>query len=150
MKAFEKGYVAGFLDGEGSITIAKRKHKDCINNVYDLRVQVTGTDKIPLEWFKEKFGGSIMLRLNTGLKNKPLYQYCIAARKALKMLVEVYPYLLIKKQLAEIAILFQSEKMKMSLGRCRSKEEIEFFNKCREKVLELNFKHTEKGAKRHI
>lgn len=149
MTKTQLAYIAGFFDGEGSITIAKHFHqKGCLGPVYTLRIQVTGTDPRPIRLIQKYFGGSIMKRTNTGPRNKPLYQLCICSRGALRFLEAIGPYLLIKKELAIVGIEFQSKRMTFSRNGPRTPAERNFMEKCRRKVLQFNLTHTKKGGKR--
>lgn len=58
---------------------------------------------------------------DTGLRNKPLFQYCIASQKAFNLLVAIEPFLLLKKELARIGIEFIKQGRKMPLEKLRIK-----------------------------
>ena len=65
-------YLAGIIDGEGTIVIAKGKiRKGRINHPYSLRLVVMNTDIRLIEWLKENFGGSIHTKRSIGkLENR--------------------------------------------------------------------------------
>lgn len=101
------GYIAGVIDGEGSISIIKASTK--YNFSYQLRLIVTNTDYRMLKWLKDTIGyGNVAERKRS--KYKPnwsnVYVYAITANKAKDLLKAVYPYLVIKREQADIAIEF--------------------------------------------
>lgn len=56
----QMAYLAGFFDGEGCIRL-KKSYRPQANNFY-LTVQVSNSDRLVLEDFKNMFGGSVTLR----------------------------------------------------------------------------------------
>lgn len=110
----EKAYIAGFMDGEGSISLGKdyprvNGHKTKIQ--YNLVVSMCNTNKEIVEWFKQELGGSITIRKWTKGKNhKQAYQWNLKSNQAIDFLKEILSYLKIKKQQAELAIEFQKHK----------------------------------------
>ena len=97
-------WAAGFIDGEGSIGLYRGKHPT--SEFYVLRLSVTNTDIRALERLKKMFGGSIN---KSNHKSRPTrrpcwawYCQCAKGAAALEMLL---PYLLVKKERAEIALL---------------------------------------------
>ena len=104
-------YAAGIMDGEGCIHIRRRKKYNCFwPHIYDLQVVVSTTDGILADWFYERFGGHICKCKLRTTSNYPKYQWCIQANQATGFLRKVLPYLLLKKQQAELAIKFQDKK----------------------------------------
>lgn len=82
-------YLAGFFDGEGSITIDKRNRT---------HVRVSQNLREPLELFKEYYGGGIY-------KDRAGFQLVITKRiDVLFCLKQLEPYLIVKKSKALFAI----------------------------------------------
>lgn len=107
-----RAYLAGVLDGEGCININQMKRLARNGNIYHtLYVTVGTTDNILPQLFHKTFGGSLMTRMVKGY-DKPRYIWQVAARKAKKVLLELLPYLKLKKEQAELAIEFATEKQK--------------------------------------
>ena len=72
-------YLAGFFDGEGSISILKRKKGDW-NISHFLRVSIGQKDGATLDWIKEKFGGNVYFVKRDGsylwaIKDKNTYLF---------------------------------------------------------------------------
>jgi len=98
-------YLAGFLDGEGSITgwCAKEQKK---RGVYNLKIYTTSTNKEVTEWIKSNFGGLIYVNRSPSRKPhwKTSYIWCIERPKTKEFLEQILPYLIIKKKQAEVAL----------------------------------------------
>lgn len=103
----ELGYAAGLMDGEGSIQITKDK---CLTSrrgyKYQLQVSMCSTRPEFLLWLKENFEGSFFLSGKTSIGN-PVYHWELTSRKAGKLLAQILPYLMTKRNKAEIALRFQ-------------------------------------------
>jgi hypothetical protein len=101
------GYIAGVIDGEGSISIIKASTK--YNFSYQLRLIVTNTDYRMLKWLKDTIGYGNVLERKRKVSNPKwsnVYIYAITANKAKDLLKAIYPYLVIKREQADIAIEF--------------------------------------------
>jgi len=104
----ELSYLAGILDGEGSISILPRKVRGGDTD-YFLRIQVVNTHLPMLQWLEERYGGGVCK------KGKPPhahhrqgYIWALHARAAGRLLEMILPYLVIKSEQAAAAIEFQS------------------------------------------
>jgi hypothetical protein len=88
MNEIDLAYIAGIIDGEGSIGINKIKNYNGTNTTYyRLLVQVCMVEGCIPQWLCDAFGAVSFLKV-------------------------ILPYLKIKKEQAEIAIEFQSQRMK--------------------------------------
>ena len=113
MKDTELSYIAGLVDGEGSISISKPTNS---NNSFTLEVTVTNKDKQVISWLKESFGGGIRVKYKPEEKFywSDCYGWKISAQKGLVFLKKILPFLRIKKRQAELAIEFQESIRYMS------------------------------------
>ena len=108
----ELSYIAGIIDGEGSIGINKIiNYNGTKTPYYRLLVQVDMVDGCIPQWLYESFGGSILARKRKEPR-RAITQWQIANKQATEFLQAILPYLRIKKPQAEIAIIFQSQRMK--------------------------------------
>jgi hypothetical protein len=104
----EKAYLAGLIDGEGCITIIKSKPaRKAKNPSYSLQVFINITDERVIRYCKEVTGvGSISFLLVT--KRKPtwknIWTWCLRKQDTYDFLVQILPYLIIKKRQAELAV----------------------------------------------
>lgn len=111
-------YLAGLVDGEGSIIIHKCKpqqnfkkngkaaHDKTPRYVVDLKVAMS--DKRAMYWLKDNFGGSICTRIDKrNPKYRPMLHWCVRANKASTLLKMLLPFLKTKALQATQAIYFQ-------------------------------------------
>lgn len=102
-------YLAGLLDGEGSILIS--------NTFKGTRqipiVRVNNTDKKMIDWIKKEFGGHINSKDRTRKPHwKILYRWETNAIKDTYLILNaVFPYLITKKQNAKKVIAWSAKKI---------------------------------------
>ena len=116
MEESKIAYLAGIIDGEGTITIAKSKvRKGRKNHLYSLRMQVANSDKRLIDWLKENFGGSIhIMREGHGRK---FYQWTLGSKDTYRLLKEIKKYSIIKGEQADIGIKFYQRTLSHKPGR---------------------------------
>jgi hypothetical protein len=92
-------WAAGIIDGEGCISLNQEKRTQ-----YLLRLTVTNTNLLLLTRIQELFGGNIcpMKRYQDHWKDR--WQWDLKAAKAERALRAVLPYLVAKRQEADIAL----------------------------------------------
>lgn len=100
----EKAYIAGIIDGEGSIMLI-RFHK---NQFPSPCISISSATLELLEWIKSKTNfGLIKSKKNYNIeKHKNSYTYTIKYNDAIELLKEIEPYLIIhsKKKRAQLII----------------------------------------------
>jgi hypothetical protein len=94
-------YLAGFLDGEGSIgTTRTGKYRNVVG-----RVTIANTDQRLLELLKTQFGGTISRRAQGSQPGwKPFASITWTNRGAQRLLEQVLPYLIAKRPQAELCL----------------------------------------------
>lgn len=102
--ATDIAYAAGFFDGEGNIVIASNKAGGAAGRylVYNMRIGVSQNDPAPLFWLRERWGGSVRKSSARG------HMWQQFSRGAFAFLINVEPYLQVKRERALIAIDYQS------------------------------------------
>lgn len=104
MTNIEKAYIAGIIDGEGSIML-QRFHS---NEHPSPCVSIASTTKELLDWIKLTVGhGVILSKKNYNPSNhKNCYSYIIKYDDAINFLKDISPYLIIeyKKKRAELIL----------------------------------------------
>ena len=107
-------YLAGLLDGEGTINIslAHQKH-------FFLTVAITGINRALMDWFKDTVGGYIRTANRAKIGHQTCYSWTLCSIQAANFLKLLLPYLRLKKKQAELAIEFQDS---MHLGQPLSDE----------------------------
>jgi hypothetical protein len=122
MNKEQLAYTAGIIDGEGCIKVYKVDAKICHrpHNRYTLNVQVSMTDKKLIYWLKQKFGG-YFYKHSFIIKNHPSwklqYRWMLQNQHCWKFLIDILPYLKIKKIHAYRALSF----LKLKPGHIKSK-----------------------------
>lgn len=107
-------YLAGFFDGEGTISI-RPKIKQC---PFVLFVSITNTRRDVLDIIKNEYGGCITTRKRPG-NNKPAFTWKTFAKKAILFLNDIGPYLILKKEHYNLAVELRSGKV-LSRGKDRN------------------------------
>ena len=107
-------YVAGIMDGEGSVTISKAHSKKTrIGYQFVMYVTVRNTNEWLIHWLYFNFGGNVGMSNDNGHKrfgSKPIWYWQATSRVAMKFLKSILPYLQMKREQAEVAIQFQERK----------------------------------------
>jgi hypothetical protein len=86
----DAAYVAGLIDGEGTITLS-REHR---NENRRLVVSIASTELCMLEFVAERTGcGKITNKCTTSSRHTPSFAYRLTNRQALELLRQVMPYL---------------------------------------------------------
>lgn len=101
-------YIAGFIDGEGSIAIGKNFVRASGKRIYSLRISVHQVDRRPLDHLVDRYGGS--LRLSLSHKPNPIWEWVVTGTTAALVISEILPYLISKGEQAELGLAFQSRK----------------------------------------
>ena len=103
MESCKLGYLAGMLDGEGSITIDLYR-KVYTRADYKLHVTITNKNIDCLKFIQNEFGGSLYsVRSNYGTT---IYRLQWLGNAAKDMLRTVVDKLIVKREQAELALLF--------------------------------------------
>lgn len=131
MTDLEKGYLAGIIDGEGTITLTRDKEFRYPT------ISVSSTTIEIVNYLKLHFGG-VITKKNEQLRNpnwKQAYCWTIVRRKAISLLEEVADYLMEPKKKARAELILKdyirltprNGKYSESLREEKHKFEDEFF-----------------------
>lgn len=97
----QKAYIAGLFDGEGSIVITYREQSNGSRSVY-WHMRINNTFYALHEWLMEALGAGRIVR-TTG----QVYAWYMSSHvDIIKLLRVLYPYLIIKKEQADICFEF--------------------------------------------
>jgi hypothetical protein len=113
----DKAYIAGFMDGEGCINISRYKGPNNRTPVYGLQLIIAQKSRKGLEDLCQMIGAG---NVYDSYKREYLLncQYRLTSREAAELLTEIFPYLKLKREEAEVAIEFQAKQgHKHSTGR---------------------------------
>ena len=98
LEEVEKAYLAGIVDGEGTVTLT-RHHK---NETHTPRVCVANNNLELLNWIKLKWGGVIVSKKKYKIHHRDSYVWYVAQDRAIRFLNEIKQYLIIKKPHADL------------------------------------------------
>lgn len=104
----QAAYMAGILDGEGSLTIGNySSNTETGDKHYQVNIAVCSTDKILIDWIVEVFGGyQGTYTPNQMSRNgrKQVHRWQCSSNRLLHICEICLPFLTIKKRQAEILI----------------------------------------------
>lgn len=103
----EKAYIAGFMDGEGCISIGKYQGKHNRTPVYQLQLVISQKVDVLRDLCRIAGVGSVCL--NNHKEGRKYQQWRMSPHDAVDFLKAILPYLRVKRQEAEIAIEFQEK-----------------------------------------
>jgi len=113
-------YIAGFLDGEGMITIAVHDNRARSDHSVSLLplISIANTDREQMEWLHGLLQGSILLT-STGRRGcKTAYILQLSQLRNVKSLLEqLLPYLRVKKRQAQLVLEFCNIRLQEQLGK---------------------------------
>lgn len=98
----ELAYLAGFFDGEGCISINRNSSQH-----YGLLLAAAQINPAPLFLLYQRFGGYIVRKQRPTDRYRAVHQWRSSGREAADVLRQLQPYLVVKKEEADIAIEFQ-------------------------------------------
>lgn len=110
----EIGYIAGFFDGEGNISIMKRVKRVRARNWtgfdYAFHVRAANTNLEVLQWIQSKVGGTIYEH-GVGGNRKPSWVWHLGGQHAKSFLQMIEPFSITKRRQLQVGFEF------LSLGR---------------------------------
>lgn len=119
-------YLAGIIDGEGSIYIGNfSKNKKTGAKYYQTAIEVTNTEKLLIDWLLENFGGRSYTYTKNQLpknSNKEVYRWIIAGDLLTNLCHLLLPYSIIKKKEYEIMIKMRKTYELTGLGKNLTQE----------------------------
>lgn len=116
-------YLAGIIDGEGSIAIeiqsqSIRHNRKC--DYYSLRLVVINTNIQLLNWIQSNFGGTIKQRKPVA-NRRQCYTWNLCSHNAAHVLQNCYPYMIVKKAHVDVFLEFAKT---MSHGNMRLSDKL--------------------------
>jgi len=112
-------YLAGLLDGEGSIVLLHgRNGRRSGNPTFDLHVSVTNTHAPIMDWLTDRFGGKSYPGTRYPLRRQ-VWHWVVIGLPAIQLLHRLAPYLKIKQQQAWLAQEAWAQKTSYMGGRGR-------------------------------
>jgi hypothetical protein len=109
MSEVEKAYIAGLMDGEGCIAIVKNSPKGrAISVSYRVTIVMNMTDAGQMDYCQRITGAGYITRheVNTRPNCRDRWQWSLYKDETIELLREIYPYLILKKPQAALALEF--------------------------------------------
>lgn len=101
-------YTAGLFDGEGHLSIERQRANGSNRkkDYFTLRLVIVNTNFEVITWLINNFqGNSTKSKKLEG--RKQCYKFVIFGEKLFKIITDIYPYLIIKKPIVDIALKFR-------------------------------------------
>jgi len=119
MKYTDRAYLAGLVDGEGCITICRRKKARGQNKnwYYEPQVDVANTDKRIIDCLVDLCGGWVATPKKNKDHHKQGYYWKITGDNMRQFLRDILPYLRGKKEQARTVLQFPTYEHKGCNGR---------------------------------
>lgn len=103
--SIDAAWAAGIVDGEGCINmvrVSRTMH-------WSLRLQIGNTDIRMIDKLVLLFGGNVHLyrrkKSKDGYKRKPFWMWQVSGKEAARILNIILPYLIVKREQAELGLL---------------------------------------------
>lgn len=107
MKDTNWPYLAGLIDGEGCFSLGKYYNPLTINWQYNFRLCITNTDLTLMKWLIKHVGGRYYGKYAETDKHKARYEWRPSGKNNHeKIVLAILPYLVVKRQQAEIFLRF--------------------------------------------
>ncbi|HEY1197289.1 MAG TPA: hypothetical protein VGG32_00995 [Thermoplasmata archaeon] len=103
MRDTEIAYLAGLFDGEGCLMIRVGRGR-----YYDVIGDITSVDEAPIRWLEQVTGVGHVQHNIPRNGNRPWYNWRVSTRQLEPLLRAMLPYLIIKRERAELALQFIS------------------------------------------
>jgi len=131
----ERGYIAGFLDADGSITVNRREYGSVVINF-------SNTNPSIIKYIAKLCGSKVYAQYRRKGNRRTLWRVQINAKNAASLLKDILPFLKVKKKQAKLAIEFETTHNKV---RCikPTKEVIKKRIKIVSEIRKLNKKNYE-------
>lgn len=120
----DKAWIAGFFDGEGCIQIRSSHYSSRVRPNLTLACEIDNTHKESLDRILKLLGfGTVreLYRNNKPKHHKKIYRYQTTGWGSLELLKILYPYLVTKKNQADVGMSFQ--KCGLPIGRYKKEHE---------------------------
>lgn len=100
MEEAEKAYLAGIVDGEGTVTLMKH-HK---NETPTPSVSVANCNMKLLKWIKARVGGVIVSKKKYKTYHTDSFAWSVRQDRAIRLLGEIRGYLIVKRPQAQLIV----------------------------------------------
>jgi|SRR5579863_6452793 len=133
-------YAAGFVDGEGCITVRVSTSPTAINPSMYASLTISQVDPRPLQWFAERWGGALrpLKRRKEGRNDRDAWEWCIVGQQVYRFLDGALPMLKCKDHQARNALRLRGLRSGSGRGNMLSPAEVAERQVIRDEALRLN------------
>jgi len=117
-------YVAGILDGEGSISIVATN-----KGTLDLRINVANSNKELLSVLQSCYGGSVFLHRKSDSNHKPVWRWQLSGNATRVVFDDVRPYCIVKRRRVLLGLAFLETPKEESEKRAKITAALRFLNR---------------------
>jgi hypothetical protein len=119
IKAKRWAYLAGLVDGDGSISLTEYESPRQVHFFFS--VKVVSTQRAQINWLVQQFGGQLEKQVDKREANKPVYTWMVKGTHARRILEGVVPFLDQKKSVGLKALEYTSLPVGLENPELRSK-----------------------------
>ncbi len=115
----ELAYMAGIIDGEGSICVFPATVDGRPRSRYCLRLSISNTSRPLLEWVQQRFGGRLVqVKRNreTALTHKITYHWEAGWQHGASIIEAIRPFLVIKGEQGDLFLEFARGSRRFGVG----------------------------------
>ena len=138
-------YIAGFIDGEGCITLTKR-HKKRSNGAVHVEYQpvlvIVNTNRPILEEMQRVIGGSVVLVSKGDARCKTSYALRLGNRQCYDAIKELRAFLILKRQQANLVLKYRQMKGMLRYGELQDPGTVAMFDRLLAEFRDLNHRGT--------
>ena len=143
-------YLAGIIDGEGGLIISKHTSNNNRGYNYQVRLEVSNTDKRLLDWIFNIYGGRVVAYSATQTpKNsrKAVYRWVCEGERLTHIAELIHPFSVIKKEEIDIVLQMRYRMQKPTSHKGKQgvqslpQEELDFRHDLYLKLKELHCRH---------
>lgn len=118
MNQVESAYLAGLVDGEGYVgAVEVKTGRNAAGYLcsphFSLRLNITNTSERMIAWIQQRAKGLVSVKSRAGQwkSTKTCYRWQVRAGRAVSVLREIHPYLVVKKDQADLVFKLKNIQM---------------------------------------
>jgi hypothetical protein len=137
----DKAYAAGFIDGEGCITVrVSTSRKPSWNPSMYASLTISQVDPRPLQWFQQRWGGALrpLKRRRDGRNDRNAWEWVVVGRQAQQCFEDVRDMLKVKQEACDNAMRLATLRKARGWGNPLTAQEVAVQADIRKRALEIN------------
>lgn len=118
----EKAYLAGLIDGEGSI---QARYRPGQHGGYDYSLTIANTDEAMIRWVEQRWGGRVYTYAPRSPRHRQQWTWRVHSNATVSALEDALPYLVTKREHAEVVLSLARSKRQTGRGGYTDQEHVE-------------------------